>query len=97
MEIKTKEHSFIKRTQPQVFLITLIAEKHVSWSFCMTILTQIFHRSDEESQRITEDIQTNGEGICGAYIFEIAETKAVAVETHAKKENFTLRCLLEEI
>ena len=40
---------------------------------------------------------TNGEGFCGGYMLEIAETKAELVEAQAKKEGFTLVCLVEEV
>jgi len=97
MQIKTKQETLLKRKQPAVYLVTLIYDKYISWEFCMRVLTTVFHKSDEDAALITQEVLTNGEGICGAYIFEIAETKAFTVETLANKESFSLHCLLEEI
>lgn len=83
--------------KPEMCLITIINDKHVSWEFCMKILTEVFHRSYEDADTIAQEIVTNGEGFCGGYIQEIAETKAELVEQLAKKERFSLICLVEEV
>ena len=63
----------------------------------MKILMNVFHKSREQAEAITNEILTDGEGLCGAYMFDIAETKAKTVEEQAKKEGFSLWCLVEEI
>ena len=84
-------------TKPELCLVTIIDDKHVSWKFCMHILTKVFHKSQEDAQMIAEDILTDGEGFCGGYMPEIAETKAGLIEELAKKEGFSLTCLVEEV
>lgn len=95
MPIKVQEHMNVK-DKPKMYLVSILSENHIPWVFCMQILTEIFHRSDEDALLITEEIQANGEGFCGIYMFEIAETKAVLVEKLAEKENFSVSCLIEE-
>lgn len=97
MHIKTKSEPSLKVYGSKIYLLTLLNEKYTSWEFCMRILTQVFHKSDEEAALIAQDIQDYGEGVCGAYTFEIAETKAAIVEKQAKQEQFALRCLLEQV
>jgi ATP-dependent Clp protease adaptor protein ClpS len=97
MQIKTKTEPSLRVYGSKIYLLTLLSEKHTSWEFCMRVLREIFHKSDEEAALIADDIQNYGEGICGAYIFEIAETKAAIVEQQAKMERFSLRCLLEQV
>ena len=97
MPIEIKPHLNIKLNKPKMYLVSILSDKHVSWQFCMVILTTIFHKTDEEALSITEEIQTNGEGFCGVYVFEIAETKAVTVEELAHKEGFSVNCLIEEV
>ena len=53
--------------------------------------------NQERASAITDEIQTNGEAICGGYTLEIAESKATLIEELAKKENFVLQCLVEEV
>ena len=83
--------------KPEMCLVSIINEKHVSWEFCMTILEQVFHKNYEDSDAIAQEIVTNGEGFCGGYIQENAETKAELVEQLAKKAGFDLICLVEEV
>ena len=83
--------------EPKMCLISIINDKHVSWEFCMRILMGTFHKNYKDAEAIAHEIVTNGEGFCGGYILEIAETKAESVETQAKKEGFTLTCLIEEV
>jgi ATP-dependent Clp protease adaptor protein ClpS len=97
MHIKTKNQASSKVYGSKIYLLTLLNEKHTSWEFCMRILTEVFHKSVEEATIITQNIQNDGEGMCGAYTFEIAETKAAIVERLAKQEQFSLHCLLEQI
>lgn len=97
MDIKTKTEPSRRVYGSKIYLLTLLSEKHTSWEFCMRILTEVFHKSADEATMIAQDILNDGEGICGAYTFEIAETKAAIVEQQAKLERFTLRCLLEQV
>jgi ATP-dependent Clp protease adaptor protein ClpS len=97
MHIKTKTEPSRKVYGSKIYLLTLLSEKHTSWEFCIKILTEVFHKNLDEAGMIAQDIQNDGEGICGAYTFEMAETKAAIVEQQAKLERFSLRCLLEQI
>lgn len=63
----------------------------------MKVLTDVFHKNNEDAQAIAHEIVNNGEGFCGGYMEEIAETKAELVEAMAKKEGFDLTCLVEEV
>ena len=82
---------------PSIYLLSILNDKHVSWEFCMRVLMNVFHKSLEEAEAIADEIVTNGEGFCGGYPLEIAETKAELVEELAKKEGFSLSCLIEEV
>ncbi|MCO4845268.1 MAG: ATP-dependent Clp protease adaptor ClpS [Sulfurovum sp.] len=97
MPITLKSYLNIQFDQPKMYLVSIINDKHVSWEFCMRMLMSVFHRDLEEAKAISHEIVTNGEGFCGGYILEIAETKAEMIETQAKKEGFSLSCLIEEV
>lgn len=97
MPITMSPHSSIQLDKQKLYLVTLLTDCHVSWKFCMQILITVFHMNEEKATIATDEIQTNGEWICGGYTLEIAETKATLVEELAKKENFTLQCLVEEV
>ena len=80
-----------------MYLVYILYDKYISWEFSIRILMTIFHKSREQAEAITDEILSEGEGLCGVYMFDIAETKAEIVEEQAKKEGFSLRCLVEEV
>lgn len=80
-----------------MYLVSILYDKYISWEFCIYILMEVFHKSREQAEAITDVILTDGEAICGMYTFDIADTKATIVEEKAKKEGFSLQCLIEEV
>ena len=97
MPITLKSYLKMQVDTPKMYLVSILNENYVSWEFCMRILMDVFHKNLEDAKAIAHEIVTNGEGFCGGYMLEIAETKAEFVEAQAKKEGFTLICLVEEI
>ena len=97
MPIEIKSYSDVKLVKSKMYFVSILSDGYISWEFCMRILTTVFHKNDEDANAIANEIVTNGEGFCGGYAFEIAETKAVMVEEQAKKERFSLLCLVEEV
>lgn len=83
--------------EPKFYLFYIIHDKYISWEFCMRMLIEVFHKSYKNAEVITEEILIDGEGLCGIYMLEIAETKAELIEKQAKKEGFSLSCLIEEV
>ena len=95
--ITLKSYLKIQIDTPKMYLVSILNDKHVSWEFCMRMLREVFHKDLEDAKAIAHEIVTNGEGFCGGYMFEIAQTKAEFVEEQAKKEGFSLTCLIEEV
>ena len=83
--------------KPKFYLVSIINDKHVSWEFCIRVLKEVFHKSYKDAQTIANQIVTDGEGFCGGYMLEVAETKSEIIEAQAKKEGFSLTCLIEEV
>ena len=92
-----KSYLKIQIDTPKMYLVTILNDKYVSWEFCMRILMEVFHMNRDDANIVANEIVTNGEGFCGGYMLEIAETKAELVETQAKEEGFSLLCLIEEV
>jgi len=97
MAIKIKTNFFPPVDKPKMYLVYILYDKYISWEFSMRILRDVFHKNREQAAAITDEILTDGEGLCGVYLFDVAETKAETVEEQAKKEGFSLRCLVEEV
>ena len=97
MPITVKPYLDMQFDKPKIYLLSIVNADYVSWEFCMRVLRDVFHRNLKDAKAIADEIVTNGEGFCGGYILEIAETKAEIVEEMAKKEGFSLYCLVEEV
>ena len=80
-----------------MYLVSILYDKYVSWEFCVYVLMEVFHKNREQAEETANAIVTDGEAICGLYTYDIADTKATIVEEKAKKEGFSLQCLIEEV
>ena len=97
MPITVKPYLDMQFDKPKIYLLSIVNADYVSWEFCMRVLRDIFYKNLKDAKAIADEIVTNGEGFCGGYILEIAETKAEIVEEMAKQEGFSLYCLVEEV
>ena len=54
-----------------------------------------FQRTPAEAYRIMMAVHTQGQGLCGVYPFEVAETKVATVVELARGSGFPLRAAME--
>lgn len=97
MPIAIKPFVDFQKDKQKFYLVSIIYDKHVSWEFCVRVLKDIFHKNESDAMAIAYNIVNDGEGLCGGYKYEIAESKAGIVETMAKDEGFSITCLVEEV
>ena len=82
--------------EPKYYMVYMLNDDYTSWEFCLKIITSTFHKTLDQAHSITNEIHTKGKGLCGVYTHEIAETKARKVEEEARKEDFPMKCSVEE-
>jgi ATP-dependent Clp protease adaptor protein ClpS len=93
-EVKEKPKSVTKR--PQLFHVVLINDDYTTMEFVVHVLEAVFDKGPAEAYRIMMEVHMRGRGVCGAYTFEVAETKVAAVHEMARSEGFPLRAGIEE-
>ena len=93
-EVKEKPKAVAKR--PQLYHVVLINDDYTTMEFVVHTLEEIFDKGPAEAYRIMMEVHTRGRGVCGAYSFEVAETKVAAVHDLARDEGFPLRAGIEE-
>ena len=96
MAIEVETHTVNQLDEPKKYLVYMLNDDYTTWDFCLRIITNVFHKTLEEANNITKDIDTKGRGLCGSFTHEIAETKADMVQHQARRENFPMRCSIEE-
>jgi ATP-dependent Clp protease adaptor protein ClpS len=93
-EVLEKPKERTKR--PQLFHVILYNDDYTTMEFVVHVLEAVFQKGTEEAFRIMLDVHRRGRGVCGAYTYEVAETKVTTVHEMARKEGFPLRAGLEE-
>jgi ATP-dependent Clp protease adaptor protein ClpS len=64
--------------------------------FVVEILETVFNKAPAEAYRIMMAVHTQGQGLCGVYPFEVAETKVATVVDLARNNGFPLRATIEK-
>ena len=81
---------------PNKYKVFLLNDDYTSMEFVVDILMSIFHKTYEEAEDIMLQVHKKGQGLCGIYSHEIAQTKVMQVITKAKDNAFPLKAIMEE-
>ena len=90
------EESETDLSMPSLYKVILINDDYTPMEFVVAILMNIFSLDKNTSTRVMLDVHTKGQGVCGIYPYEIAETKAAQVIKIAKENQHPLLCSIEE-
>jgi ATP-dependent Clp protease adaptor protein ClpS len=85
-----------KTRKPRLFQVVLHNDDYTTMEFVVKILESVFHKPEPEAFRIMMQVHLEGKGVCGAYTYEEAETKAATVHDLAQNAGFPLRATVEE-
>ena len=85
-----------KTRKPQLYRVLLHNDDYTTMEFVIQVLEGIFNKSPAEAFRIMMLVHTRGFGTCGAYPYEVAETKVGLVHDRAKESGYPLRASMEE-
>jgi ATP-dependent Clp protease adaptor protein ClpS len=82
--------------RPKLFHVVLLNDDYTTMEFVVQVLESVFDKGPAEAYRIMMEVHTRGRGVCGAYTYEVAETKVETVHELARTEGFPLRAGIEE-
>ncbi|HET7747410.1 MAG TPA: ATP-dependent Clp protease adapter ClpS [Vicinamibacteria bacterium] len=85
-----------KTAKPRMFHVVLHNDDYTTMEFVVHVLERVFAKPSAEAYRIMMQVHLKGKGVCGAYPFEVAETKVETVHDLARAEGFPLRATVEE-
>lgn len=86
----------VKTKRPPYFKVVLLNDDYTPMDFVVFILKDIFRRSHEEAVSIMLEVHQKGEGICGVYTRDVAETKAEESIVIARRNEYPLQCRVEK-
>jgi ATP-dependent Clp protease adaptor protein ClpS len=85
-----------KTKRPRLYRVILHNDDYTTMEFVLEVLESIFLKSPAEAFRIMMLVHTRGHGNCGAYPYEMAETKVGLVHDKAREQGYPLRASMEE-
>jgi len=92
-ETKTKTKTKLKK--PSKYAVYILNDDYTPWNFVVSTLVKIFKKSEEEANTLTSSVHNAGEGLCGIYTKEIAESKVAASTEYAKLNKQPLRTTMK--
>jgi ATP-dependent Clp protease adaptor protein ClpS len=92
LEVRTRQE--IKA--PALYKVFLLNDDYTTMDFVVQILETVFHRPPAEAVQVMLHVHKRGQGLCGIYTRDIAETKVITVHELARENGFPLKCLIEK-
>lgn len=90
------ERSKTDQKHPAMYQVLIINDDFTTMEFVVMLLKKIFHKSDQQSVEIMLQTHYTGEGKCGIYTRDVAETKMMQVIDIARENNFPLKCIIRK-
>lgn len=85
----------VRVKRPKKYKVILHNDDYTTMEFVILVLKVVFHKSLGEAEKIMMEVHNKGQGVCGVYSYEIAESKAKKVELMAREQNHPLKCTIE--
>ena len=82
--------------EPTRYRVLLHNDDYTSMEFVVKVLESVFHKSPAEAYRIMMQVHSQGQGLCGIYPYDVAETRALAAQDLARHEGFPLQTSIEK-
>ncbi len=93
---KVKSKARDEVTEPPMYKVLLLNDDYTTMEFVVEVLIFVFNKSTEEAVNIMLNVHRKGIGMCGIYIYEVAESKVGKVRALAQENNFPLKCTMEK-
>jgi ATP-dependent Clp protease adaptor protein ClpS len=92
---KTKTKTKKKLQEPSFYKVLILNDDFTPMDFVVDLIIRFFSKSSDEATEIMLSIHHEGQGVCGIYPRDIAETKMNQVNQFARKNGHPLKCRIE--
>jgi ATP-dependent Clp protease adaptor protein ClpS len=85
-----------KLRPPKQYKVMIINDDYTPMEFVVQVLTMFFAMDHAKATRVMMSVHTKGQGICGIFSHQIAETKVDQVNEYSRMNQHPLMCVMEE-
>lgn len=88
---KTATVAATKTTKPPQYAVVILNDDFTPMDFVVQVLMRFFHMDEAQAIRVMLNVHEKGQGVCGLFNREIAETKARQVIEFAQANQYPLQ------
>ncbi|MDQ6988701.1 MAG: ATP-dependent Clp protease adapter ClpS [Mariprofundaceae bacterium] len=94
-ELLQEINRHVEAKPPAMYVVLLLNDDYTPIDFVEDVLQRFFKKDADEASKITMQVHQQGQGLCGMFPKDIAESKALQVESFSRQHNHPLQCLAE--
>lgn len=91
------EQTETKFKEPKMYKVMLLNDDYTPMDFVIEVLQKFFDMDEQKATQIMLHVHTRGQGMCGVYTHEVAETKTALVNEYAREYEHPLLCVAEVV
>lgn len=81
---------------PPLYRVLLLNDDFTPMNFVVEVLQLFFSMNRERATQVMLHVHTRGQGVCGVFTREVAETKVVQVNEFSRNHQHPLLCTMEQ-
>jgi len=82
--------------RPAMYEVVLLNDDLTPKEFVLSIVKRFFHKNDIDANDIITITHYEGQGICGLYTRDVAETKMIQVIDFSRSSGYPLKCIIRK-
>lgn len=82
--------------QPPMYKVILLNDDYTPMEFVVEVLRKFFRLDRERAVQVMLHVHTRGQGVCGTFTRDVAETKVAVVNEFSKENDHPLKCTMEQ-
>lgn len=83
--------------KPSRYKVVIFNDDYTPMEFVVEVLEYFFSLTKDAATRVMLKVHTEGKAVCGIYVHDIAETKAMQVSQYARDYEHPLLCEIEPV
>lgn len=81
---------------PNMYEVILLNDSYTPMDFVVLVVKKFFSKDDNEAVSIMMQTHTQGQGNCGIFTRDVAETKMIQVVEFSRNNNYPLKCIIRK-